>query len=226
MNNFNLKIEYIYHSCFSIETDKYQLVFDYYKGDLKLNPNKNLVFFSSHSHEDHFNKDILNMKAYAYVLSNDITIGNNYRDNIYFMAEYENLKIDDISIKSFSSTDLGLSFLISIDGINICHTGDLNWWYWKNDTDTEKAMMEKDFKEEVNKISENRVDILFAPVDPRLEENYFLAGKYYLEKLKPKVFFPMHFGDNYSKIKPFINNMNTFNTHIVNIEFKNQIFNI
>ena len=70
----NLKIYYIYHSCFLVETKDYLIVFDYFKKPLKnknddisleekiLNTEKKVLVFSSHSHYDHFNKEIFYWK--------------------------------------------------------------------------------------------------------------------------------------------------------------------
>ncbi len=225
MHESNLKIEYIYHSCFSIENDKYQLIFDYYKGDLKLNKKKKIIFFASHSHMDHFNESILTKDAFYYIFSGDITLKTKIRDNIKFMNPYEDFIVDDIKIKTFGSTDAGVSFLIDLNGVHILHVGDLNWWHWKGDPKAEQEQMEKDFKKEVDLITHLPVDIVFAPVDPRLEEFYFIGGKYFIEKLRPRIFFPMHFGDNYSFNSNFISNMKNYPVEIMNIKKQNQLFN-
>lgn len=140
MKNLGIKVEYIFHSSFTVETEDHFLVFDYYQGDLEI-PDKKAYIFVSHGHEDHFNPDILNLKGdIKYIFSDDFKdeIKKYSKQNITFMKAYQNKKIDDIDIKSFSSTDLGLSFLIKVDGINIFFAGDLNWWSWKSDTEQER----------------------------------------------------------------------------------------
>jgi hypothetical protein len=37
------------------------------------------------------------------------------------------------------------------------------------------------------------VDVAFFPVDPRLKDYAYHGGNYFIEKLKPAFFFPMHF---------------------------------
>ena len=55
-----MKITFIAHSAFLVEWDKFYTLFDYvyerdYTGTLPpLDPQKPLLVFSSHSHEDHF----------------------------------------------------------------------------------------------------------------------------------------------------------------------------
>jgi L-ascorbate metabolism protein UlaG (beta-lactamase superfamily) len=219
-----MKIEYIFHSGFTIETEKYFLVFDYYKGDIELKDKKTIVF-STHDHPDHYNPQILKWHdknpQILYVLSSDIAVKPD--NNIYIMEPYEELKLYDINIKSFGSTDKGLSLLLELEGKSIFFAGDLNWWYWDDDSEQEKIDMERAFKDEISKIKEHNVDIAFFPVDPRLEENYYLGGKYFIDQIRPSVFIPMHFGDKYEATTNFIHKMKDSSTKVVEITKKNQI---
>ena len=95
---------------------------------------------------------------------------------------------------------------------------------WNSDTQKERDTMEYLFKKKIDRIDGENIDIAFFPVDPRLEENYYLGGEYFIESLHPEYFFPMHFGDNYSKNEKFIHKMKDSETEIVNIEHKNQVF--
>ncbi len=222
-----MKVEYIYHSGFTIETENYFLVFDYYKGDIRLK-DKKIIVFSTHGHGDHFNPTILKWQDdypnISYVLSSDIGVESS--KSIHIMSPYEELKIDDVLIKSFGSTDLGLSLLINVEGKNIFFAGDLNWWHWEDDSRDAQLKEEKDFKNEIAKIKGNNIDIAFFPVDPRLRDGYYLGGEYVIRELKPKVFFPMHFGDKYEVIPKFINRINNPSVDIVGINKKNQVFDI
>ena len=50
----NLKITFIYHSGFAVETPDCTLLFDYYRGDIpEFAAEKPLYVFSSHKHADH-----------------------------------------------------------------------------------------------------------------------------------------------------------------------------
>lgn len=222
-----MKVEYIFHSGFTVETENYYLVFDYYKGDIDIK-NKKMIVFSTHDHADHFNPRIFNWidknPNITYVLSSDIGIEPS--SHIYSMKPYESLSLDNIDIKSYGSTDLGLSFLINLDGRSIFFSGDLNWWYWEEDSESEKLDMERAFKDEIEKLKGIQIDLAFFPVDPRLEENYYLGGEYFINQLQPKVFFPMHFGDNYDITSKFIHKVSTDTSKIVEISHKNEIFNI
>lgn len=222
MNKLNLKIEYIYHSGFTVESKNHFLVFDYYKGDLPLS-NKKTTFFVSHGHEDHFNPAIFNIKDKAnYVLSDDIKLDK----NVHFVYPGSNIKLDGMDIKVFGSTDLGVSFLVSLDGINIFHAGDLNWWYWEDDSDEEKLRMEREFKAEINKLKDFNIDLGFFPVDPRLKSGYSKGGEYFIKELCPKYFIPMHFGDKFDISSKFIHKMKDFSTKVVEIKEVNQIIHL
>lgn len=228
LEKLNILVEHIYHSGFTIETKDKYLVFDYYKGNIDLSPKKTYVFVS-HGHGDHFNPKILDWKKkknnIKYIFSDDVPI-NNKDEDIIFLKAYEDIVLDNIKITSFGSTDIGLSFLVEIDDINIFFAGDLNWWHWKNDSKKEKLSMEKAFKEEIQRLKGKDVHIGFLPVDPRLEGFFHLAGDYFIKEIKPKYFFPMHFGDKYNTSTKFIHKIGNSSTNIVEINRENQIFQL
>jgi L-ascorbate metabolism protein UlaG (beta-lactamase superfamily) len=222
----DLKIYYIYHSCFLIETKNFIIIFDYFKtledkfkNEFSLrekisNTKKEILVFSSHSHYDHFNEEIFSWKnkysVIKYILSKDIKLKIK-KENYFIIGEGEKFKLDNVEIKAYGSTDIGLSFLIKVDTIKIFHAGDLNWWYWKDDTKEEEKIMRELYQSIIEKIKVNvNIDVAFFPVDPRLEEFCYLGAEYFAEYVKPKVIIPMHFDENYyvteklkEKIKKF-----------------------
>lgn len=211
-----MKICFIYHSCFMVETKSSFLLFDYYKNKKDKNSGfdfnilmnsifqseKPLYVFASHSHHDHFNKEILKWQDMKnnihYILSNDIKI-KNPEINCHFMKLNEEIMINNLRISSFGSTDEGISFAVEIDDQMLFHAGDLNWWKWYDDTMEEEKAMEDAFKNIVENIKEKNydIDVAFFPVDYRLEENYFCGGEYFISKINPKKFIPMHFADEF-----------------------------
>ena len=233
-------ITYLYHSGFAIETPKHFLVFDYYKSTAASKENtlsngvinsellpmdKAIYVFVSHSHGDHFNPIIFEWsktRDITYVLSNDIIINDSNDITINLMGSYETLKINAIEIKTFGSTDKGVSFLVTIDGLKIFHSGDLNWWHWKEFTKKQQLQEELDFKKELDKLIGEEIDIAFVPVDPRLEEFAFLTGEYFVKKLKPKLFIPMHFADSPEISKEFASHIEDFPTSAVVITGRGQ----
>lgn len=214
-----MKIFYIYHSGFAVETEKYKLIFDYYmepkkdSGEFRVKEfivgEKEVFVFSSHSHKDHFRKEILEWQKInsniKYILSDDIK----EEVDAYFVKEGDRLKINGVEIKVFGSTDLGVSFFVKCDDRTFFHAGDLNWWAWPDDTLEEEIYMRELYYKKINYIEEVlkgvSIDYLFYPVDPRLEENSFLGLEYFLEKVKVKNIVPMHMWDNYGIIKELKN---------------------
>jgi len=212
--NMKARIYYIYHSGFAVETTNHLLIFDYYKDPSSIvatlinnvlsniNKPKMILVFSSHSHNDHFNPEILKWKNsnsdIKYFLNTDINIEEN-NPNCYHISEDDEITEGDIYVKAYGSTDIGISFLVKVDGVTIFHAGDLNWWHWKEDSKEEQTLAEISFKAIIEKMKEhkNEIDIAFFPVDPRLEEFYFIGGKHFAEVLKPKQLVPMHFADSF-----------------------------
>lgn len=227
MEKLNVTIEHIVHSCFTVETKDHFLVFDYYAGDIELSKNKKNYVFVTHGHGDHYTPEIFSLEGrdIKYILSSDIEV-NMEDKKIYLMNPDELLEFDDIDVKTFGSTDLGLSFLVTVDGISIFHAGDLNWWYWNSDTPDEKKEMELAFKGEIAEIKGEEIDIAFFPVDPRLEENFHLGGEFFIKEIKPKYFVPMHFGDKFETSKKFIHKIKNSPSKIVEITNKNQIIEL
>ena len=76
-----MKLSYIFHSGFVLETEQSILLFDYWMDpsgvmDGVLRSEKPMYVFSSHFHEDHFTKEIFEWKKQrkdiTYILSKDI----------------------------------------------------------------------------------------------------------------------------------------------------------
>lgn len=239
-----MKIYHIHHSCFIVETDSSFLIFDYFKNKkdpredfdfTKLLDNifkspKSLYVFSSHSHQDHYNSKILSWSREKeqtyYILSSDIKLyGSGSINNLYTATQNEEFKINNLKINTFGSTDEGISFLINIDGMNIFHAGDLNWWKWPDDTPEEEKEMESAFKAVIDDIAgiNADIDIAFFPVDKRLEDNYLCGGQYFIEKLNPKVFIPMHFWEDFNTTSDFKKSQESSGTNIIEIKHNNQI---
>lgn len=240
MQSKNIDINYLFNSGFIVETENYLMIFDYFKDSVEkgnknksngaisncdLRTDKKILVFVSHSHADHYNPIIFKwadeISNIQYILSSDIKTEKS-KKNINIISPYQEIMLDDVYIKAYGSTDIGVSFLIKVDSIVIFHAGDLNWWYWKNDTKTEIENAENWYKSEVKKIKETIIDIAFFPVDPRLEEKYYLGGEFFIKEMAPKIFIPMHFGENYNITKEFANVMEKQPTKVIQITHRGQ----
>ncbi len=172
----------------------------------------NIYVFVTHRHSDHYNPVIFEWEQYndniKYILSDDIPRNNlsnnlNKNEKIYYMKKGKEISIDNINIYAYGSTDQGISFLLSYNDKTIFHAGDLNWWHWNSFSDEQLQQEEDDFKNEIDKLKGNKIDIAFVPVDPRLKDNYYLAGEYFIKTLKPNLFVPIHFEGEYNITEKF-----------------------
>ncbi len=220
-----MKITYLHHSGFAVEFDDFVLLFDDITPPVIDFSNKRVYFFVSHSHGDHYTKDIFsytNNKNTTYILSDDI---KNYKksDKVIIVSEYKEYEFDDFRLYTFGSTDMGVSFYITTDEYKIFHSGDLNWWHWEGETEEYNREMEKEYKRHIQNLSKFKVDITFVPADPRLGYAYDYSVKYFIEKIKPDVLIPMHLWDNYSIIKKLLNEYSGADTKIVDIDTENSV---
>lgn len=245
----SIRIKYLFHSGYVVEFPDKILIFDYYKGALSnfLRKDKKIYFFVSHGHKDHFNNKIFGYKDIGktyFILSNDIlgvkkegkilNIGQNKEEienkkrilgkNVHLMASNQTFKIDDMLIKTFGSTDLGVSFLVQTQGVGIFHAGDLNLWIWDEDTKEEREEMYKAFMKEIKKISLEKIDIAFFPLDPRLEERAEDGLKIFIDEVPSQLVFPMHQEDDYSKSISFFNNHSEYRNVFKPIYDRGQTF--
>lgn len=239
---FKAKIHYLFHDGFIVETESHILIFDYFNdksdsgrrslidgviSEEVFKTEKSICVFVSHNHGDHFNPLIFNWKEYnskiQYILSSDVEIKDNY-PQYKIISEGDSIEFDHIYIKAYGSTDVGISFYIKVDGISIFHAGDLNLWHWNDESDEYNSQMTDAFNAHIEKLKHEKIDMAFFPVDPRLEEHYFLGGKYFIENLSPKLFIPMHFGDNTKITSDFAEKLKGINstTKIITIGKRGQ----
>jgi len=193
------------HSGFLIELPEYNLIFDYFTDRNNIIipgifANKKTCVFVSHRHYDHFNKKIFNwnnLGNIVYIL--DIGCKTPESENIIKVCENENLNIfnDEINIKTYGSTDEGVSFLVTADKYVIFHAGDLNDWYWEDESTPEELIeYEKNYLNIIKKLAGQKINAAFIPEDPRLGKNAGRGIKYFNEIVNPDQVIPMHFPGN------------------------------
>lgn len=206
-----MKITYISHSSFLVETVSGYLLFDYVKGELpELSPYKPLYVFASHRHGDHFSASIFNLaRKYPYVyyfLSNDIwekRVPEELREQTIFMGPGERKGDSSLLIDTLQSTDEGVAFLVHIDGRAIYHAGDLNDWSWVNEPEDNNAWMRKAYRQEIARLSGIKIYIAFVVLDPRQEMEFAKGMTWFLQNVEVSAVFPMHCWDDYSIIEKY-----------------------
>lgn len=212
-----MRLTYIYHSGFAIESENFTVIIDYYEdsiskahgvvADRLLHRPQKLYVLVSHGHADHFNPEVLNWREVrqdiTYIFSKDIEISSKtiYHD-IAFIDRDEQYKDDILQIDAFGSTDLGVSFRIKGDDKVMFHAGDLNNWHWNEEsTDEEAKEAECFYLRELNHLATVTpdIDIAMFPVDPRLGKDYMKGADQFLAEIPTRMLIPMHFGTAYDK---------------------------
>ena len=177
-----MKLTYIFHDCFVLETDNAIIVFDYWKDPVSRNYQnpvfiqkadkcKNLYVIVSHHHKDHYVKDIFNwgekFSKVKFIISKDIHKYSRYlfssdtvyrgpkpsEENVKVLKPGETYQDNIVKIEAFESTDIGNSYVVEIEGKRFFHAGDLNAWIWKDESTKEEVeKAESDFKKILDKI--------------------------------------------------------------------------
>lgn len=212
-----ITLTYLYNSGFSLDFPDRFLVVDYIQGPLPLPKDKPITFIVTHAHSDHYNPRIFTTKGAenaTFVLSTDVeesssdgkfiqlssTVEETRRKKIIYdpsrtlrLEPGDSQSFQDIHWTAFGSTDQGISILFELGGISFFHAGDLNAWKWPDWPEEDQDREVSDFMEILDDLENFPVDILFAPLDPRLEGNAFLGPMAMIQRLKPQMFIPMHF---------------------------------
>ena len=205
-----MKITYIHHSSFLVETGTKYLLFDYYEGKIpELEKDKPLFVFASHRHGDHFSPVIFelakNHPEVTYILSSDIwrvRIPEDLQEQTVSMKSHTELEIcEGLMVKTLKSTDEGVAFFVTCDGYRIYHAGDLNNWYWEGEPDTWNEKMERVYRAEIGRISDETADAAFIPLDPRQGEAFYLGIHQFMQYSDAKHIFPMHCWGDFSVIE-------------------------
>ena len=198
-----MKVTYLYNSGFLVELENHILLFDYYQGTIPdLNPSKPLYVFVSHSHYDHYNPTIYNLNHpnITYIIDHEI---NNKGIKVLPNKHYY---VDDLNIHTLLSSDEGVAFIIEIGNKRIYHAGDLHWWHWIGEPDSDNNYQANTFKSEINKIKDLNFDLMMIPLDHRLEDSMHWGMDYILSHVKATYVLPMHFTDSPKKMLESIDN--------------------
>lgn len=215
-----MRLVYIYHSGFAIEGDGFSILFDFYRDalladgshyvhDHLLKREGPLYVFASHFHPDHFNPEILTWKEEKpdtiYLLSRDILKRRRAKESDARFLRVGDIYQDDLLwVKAFGSTDVGVSFLLRLEGKTIFHAGDLNNWHWTDESTPEEVKdAERRYLKEVSRLREetDKLDLAMFPVDPRLGSDFDRGARQLVDRLRIAIFVPMHYWEMPDKTK-------------------------
>ncbi|MCL2513085.1 MAG: MBL fold metallo-hydrolase [Oscillospiraceae bacterium] len=199
-----VEITCIGHSGFLVELPGHNLIFDYFTDKKRIiTPeifkNKKTCVFVSHRHFDHYNKDIFRWNGWGdivYVLDSGCSAPKS--DNIIFVSVGGGIDVfDDVNVKTYGSTDEGVSFLVKTGGFTIFHAGDLNDWYWEGESTPEELVLyENNYINIIKQLAGIKIDAAFVPEDPRLGRNSGRGVRLFKEIVAPAKIIPMHFSGN------------------------------
>jgi L-ascorbate metabolism protein UlaG (beta-lactamase superfamily) len=194
-----MKVSLLGHSGFIVEGGRSCLVFDCYTDEAGLVAtlpfgSKNIVFFVSHAHSDHFNRRIFDWAGAGrvrYVLGTGVPAVR--LPNADVLGKGQRIEASGITVQAFGSTDDGVSFLVQCEGKKIFHAGDLNDWYWeKESAPDELERGERWFLDEIAPLADTMPDVAFLPVDGRLGRQALRGPLHFARVLRPQLIVPMH----------------------------------
>lgn len=231
-----MKITYIHHSAFLVETESACLLFDYFEGEFPIIPeNKPLYVLASHNHHDHFSEAVFSLTEYpspiTYLLSWDIPVDcvpETQKKHTHFLQPQECWTDGILSVETFRSTDEGVAFWCTIDGKQLYHAGDLNHWYWEGEDDQWNRDMTDSYRAEIARMAGRKSDVAFLPVDPRLEKWFYLGADDFMKQVDTEYLFPMHFWGDFSVCQKLIDHSfsESYQDRIITISEKGQNFSI
>lgn len=220
------------HSGFLVELDTVCLLFDWWRGELPPLPEKPLLVFASHWHEDHFSPAVFSLPAAAYlfgglerpwlakrgasaeVLERCITVRGNGTCS----------PLPEVTVETLPSTDEGVAFLVTADSRTIFHAGDLNWWHWEGEPDPWNPDMAKAFQAYCQPLCGRAIDLAMLPLDPRLNEDGFRGPKHFLEIADIRHWIPMHQWDNFAFTESFLACYPEFQERAMPVSLRGQVF--
>ena len=223
-----MRITYIHHSGFLVETRRFYYLLDYESGALpEMDPEKPVFVLSSHSHGDHYRPEVFSLLADAgmqsvrAVLSHDIVPPAGV-DTLSVLPNARYTLNPRQTVTTFRSTDLGVAFLVEDEEELIYHAGDLNDWVWEGEPEAWNAQMTADYRRQIRLLGEalgqRSVDAAFVVLDPRQEADYDRGMCFFLEHVAAKQVYPMHYWDDPSVMETFLTDHPQYQGQIQNTE--------
>lgn len=162
------------------------------------------LFLFSHSHGDHYTKAAFALPQARFVVSDEFPRA--LLPSAIRLAPLQSAVVDGIAIRAYASTDLGVSFLVDVDGVRIFHAGDLNLWHWKHEsTPAEIEEATALYQAAIKPLTAyaDTIDLAFFPVDPRMGEGTEQGALDFAARLRPKQLIPMHLQGDIALAKRF-----------------------
>lgn len=193
----------------AVEMGDITLVFDYYIDpagvlDGILSRAKRLYVLVSHSHRDHLNPEIFEWQSRygvaQYVIANECRRKLKRSIDlaalpVTFLHHDEDWGDGRVTVHTFDSTDVGVSFLVDVDGHRIFHAGDYTCWHFSEEQDAAVVRKAKgDFHVILDKIVaySPQIDLAMMPVVPNIGGDWAYGAREFLRAIMVDTFIPMH----------------------------------
>ena len=236
-----MRIFYLHHSAVAVVLNKALLIFDYYihrpdKGmdqgsvsDQEIREADRVYVFVSHSHSDHYNPRVFEWAKInpntTYIL--DATVTDTPKQGTTVVMNPGKMYSDGyIYVREFGSTDIGGSFYVECEGVNLFHAGDFNNWHWKDDGNVQYTQdMQRYFERELEFLWEHvdHIDFAFFPLDKRMGSDFDAGADRFIEKMTPQVFIPLHFVD-FDDTEAYRNKKSVSGTNVLAVKKNGQQF--
>jgi L-ascorbate metabolism protein UlaG (beta-lactamase superfamily) len=234
-----MRVTFLDHSGFLVESDSAALLFDWWKGELPaIKPGVPLYVFASHVHPDHFDPRIFALddgnREARFILGHDIKLSSRSLARWGISPETagkcrnlrggETLELSGVFVEALPSTDEGEAFLVTVDGRTVFHAGDLNWWHWEGEDKGWNRNMEVNFKKYVEALPGRTIDLAMLPLDPRLGEAGFWGPAYFLETAEIRRVLPMHQWGEFDFTRKFLEKHPAFTGRFLPVKETGQVF--
>lgn len=236
------RVTFLGHSGFVAELPSVTLLFDWWKGELPaLPPEKPLLVFASHRHEDHFKPDIFTLDSGArevrFLLGKDIRLTPRHLEKWAVRPETAEkcrslgggetvCPLPGVTVETLNSTDEGVAFLVTAEGGTVFHAGDLNWWHWAGEDPAWNQNMAVDFRRDTEPLRGRSIDLAMLPLDPRLGEEGFLGPRYFLELAAIRRWLPMHQWGEFAFTQAFAQAFPALAANVLPVRREGQVFDL
>lgn len=207
-----IRIFYMFHSCFCVLSDPLALLFDYPSDEFlgerrsmilevakRLLKGRRVLALFSHGHWDHYGRGFIEVVREAgsltLIVSCDIA-----RSEEAFLREmnaelvvaepHKTYSLGGIEVKTFESTDVGVAYLVKLNGLSVYHSGDLARWIWPDLPRHSREAIDRLFREEVGRVASEEVDVAIVVAEPRLPG--WGGVDYFVKKVSPTYLIPAH----------------------------------
>ena len=204
-----MTITCIGHSGFAIETKQATLIFDYYidpSGVLStiMERATRVYVFVSHSHRDHLCHDIFSWRdrypIARYIIANEcrrklMRSMNLEQWPMTFASRGKAWTDGTITVQTFGSTDVGVSFMVDVDHRRFFHAGDYTCWHFSEEGDIQQVKKAQgDFHAILRDIVAytDHLDVAMMPVVPNIGGDFAYGAREFLKAVRCDLFLPMH----------------------------------